>query len=194
MVCIHLCLIGGGGGVCLPWPSTTCETALVYGSAMGICALCTMQDLWGVMVLHGSLVNWQGRCNGIALIYGQLAGGRCNSVAWIYGQLAGGSICHGYMCNGFAYIYAWLEEGWGMSAMAFYYMWNCLGVWVCHEYMCIVYYVRLMGCNGVAWIYGQLAGRRCKSVALIYGQSAGGQSVMGICAFCNMWNFLDATV
>ena len=37
------CLIRGGGGVSLPWHAfTTCETALVYGSAMGICALCTM--------------------------------------------------------------------------------------------------------------------------------------------------------
>ena len=59
-----LCLIGGGVGVSLPWHSTICETALVYGSAMGIHALCTMCDLWGVMVLHGSMVNWQERCNG----------------------------------------------------------------------------------------------------------------------------------
>ena len=86
-----------GGGVSLQWQSTTCETAFVYGSAMGICALCTMWDLWGVTVLHGSIVNWQGQCNGVAWTYGQLPGGRCNSVVWIYGQLAGGSICHGYM-------------------------------------------------------------------------------------------------
>ena len=37
-----LCLIGGGGEVSLPWHSTICETVLVYGSAMGICALCIM--------------------------------------------------------------------------------------------------------------------------------------------------------
>ena len=37
-----ICLIGGGDGVSLPWHSTTCETALLYGSAMGICALYTM--------------------------------------------------------------------------------------------------------------------------------------------------------
>ena len=49
-------------------------------------------------------------------------------------------------------------------------------------------------CNGVAWIYGQLAGGRCNSVAWIYGQLAGGQSVMGICAFCNMSNFFYVTV
>ena len=72
------------GGVSLPWHSTICETALVYGSAMDICLLCTMGDLWDVTVLHGSIVNWQGRCNGVAWIYGQLAGGCCNSVAWVY--------------------------------------------------------------------------------------------------------------
>ena len=71
------------------------------------------------------------------------------------------------------------RRGWGMSAMAFSYMWKCFGVWVCHGYMCIVQYVRLMGCNSVAWIYGQLAG---------------GQSVMHICAYCDMWNFLDVSV
>ena len=41
-------------------------------------------------------------------------------------------------------------------------------------------------CNGVTWIYGQLAGGRCNSAAWIYGQLAGSQSVMGICALCNM--------
>ena len=38
-------------------------------------------------------------CNGVAWIYGQLAGGWCNGVAWIYGQLAGG------WCNSVAWIY-----------------------------------------------------------------------------------------
>ena len=47
------------------------------------------RKLWGVMVLHGCLVNWQGRCNGVAWIYGQLARGRCNGVAWIYGNWQG---------------------------------------------------------------------------------------------------------
>ena len=32
-----------------------------------------------------------------------------------------------------------------------------------------------MGCNSVAWIYGQLAGERCNSVAWVYGQLAGGR-------------------
>ena len=105
-----ICLIGWGGGVSLPWHSTTCETAFVYWSAMGICALCTMRDLWDVRVLHVSMVNWQGRCNGVAWTYGQLAGGKCNGVAWIYGQLVGGQ-----------YV---------MSTCAFCNMWNFLDLTV----------------------------------------------------------------
>ena len=52
----------------------------------------------------------------------------CSSIQGIYAQLLGVSICHGHMCivlymkliwcNGFAEIYASLEEGgWGQSAM-----------------------------------------------------------------------------
>ena len=54
----------------------------------------------------------------------------CSSIQGIYAQLLGVSICHGYMCivlymkliwfNGFAEIYASLEEGWGQSAMGIY--------------------------------------------------------------------------
>ena len=50
---------------------------------------------------------------------------------------------------------------------------------ICHGYMCILLYVRLMGFNGVAWIYCQLAG---------------GPSVMGICAFCYIWNLFSVMV
>ena len=39
---------------------------------------------------------------------------------------------------------------------------------VCHGYMCILLYVKLLGCNGVAWIYSQL----------------GGPSDMPICELC----------
>ena len=48
--------------------------------------------LMGVMVYHGSMVNWQGVsiCHGYMciLLYVRLIG--CNSVAWIYGHLVGG--------------------------------------------------------------------------------------------------------
>ena len=131
--------------------------AWIYGqlvggpSAMGICAFCYMWHLWGVMVQHGSLVNWQGSiCHGYMciLLYVRLV--RCNSVAWIYGKLAGGPSA--------------------MGICAFCYIWNLLDVvvlhgsmvnwWgsICHGYMCILLYVTLMGCNGAAWISGQLAG------------------------------------
>ena len=45
--------------------------------------------------------------------------------------------------------------------------------------MCILLYVKLLGCYGVSWIYGQLEGD---------------PSAMGICAFCDMWNFLCVMV
>ena len=90
-----------------------------------------------------------------------------------------GSVCHGYMsillyvklnwCSSFPEIYAWLEEGaWSQSAMgicAFFYMWNlfCVVVFqrsmldwrrgmgsVCHGYMCILLYVKLIQCSGIA--------------------------------------------
>ena len=79
----HLCSIGGG-----EWGQ----------SAMGICALCYIWNLFGVMVFQTSMLNWR---RGV------------------------GSICHGYMCivlymkliwcNGFPDIYAQLEQGHGVN-------------------------------------------------------------------------------
>ena len=74
---------------------------------------------------------------------------------------------------------------------------------ICHGYICILLYVKLIGCNGVAWIYGQLQGEGyichgymcillyvkllgCNGVAWIYGQLEVGPSAMGICAFFYM--------
>ena len=45
------------------------------------------------------------------------------------------------LCNGFAEIYAQLEEGWEL---------------ICHGYMCIVLYMKCIWCNGFAEIYAQL--------------------------------------
>ena len=42
---------------------------------------------------------------------------------------------------------------------------------VCHRYICILIYMKLLQCSCVAEIYGQL--------------EEGGQSAMGICAFCH---------
>ena len=69
---------------------------------------------------------------------------------------------------------------------------------ICHGQMCILLYVKLIGCNGVAWIYGQLGGGSichgymcillnvkligCNGVSWIYGP-LGGPFAMGICAF-----------
>ena len=77
-----------------------------------------------------------------------------------------------------------------MSAMgicAFFYMQNLCGVVVfhrsmvdyrrgmgsvCHGYMCILIYMKLMQCSGVAYMYGQLKER--------------GTQALGICAFFYM--------
>ena len=89
---------------------------VIYGqkwgvpSALGICAFCYMWNLFSVVVLHGSMVNW------------------------------GGSLCLGYMC--------------------------------------ILQYVKLIWCSGVAEIYGQL----------------GGPSALGICAFFDVWNLFGVVV
>ena len=45
--------------------------------------------------------------------------------------------------------------------------------------MCILQYVKLIGCNSFAWIYGHLIG---------------GPSAMGICAFFYIWNLLSVMV
>ena len=48
-------------------------------------------------------------------------------------------------------------------------VWLILGGSVCHGYICILLYVKLIGCTGVAEIYGHL--------------ELGGPSDIGICAF-----------
>ena len=72
-----------------------------------------------------------------------------------WGQSAMGICALCYMkhiwCNGFPEIYAQLEEGVGSVG-------HGILLYVKHGYMCIVHYVRLMGCNSVAWIHGQLEG------------------------------------
>ena len=47
--------------------------------------------------------------------------------------------------------------------------------------MCILWYVKLIGCNGVAEMYVHL-------------REGWGQSTIGICAFCYMWNLLGVMV
>ena len=122
-----------------------------------------------------------------------------------------GSVCHGYMCillyvkllqcSGFPEIYAQLEEGaWGQCAMgicAFFYMSNFCSVVVsrdlcliggggmgsvCHRYMCILLYVKLLQCSSFPEIYAWLE------------EGALGHSAMGICVFLYMSNFCSVVV
>ena len=86
---------------------------------------------------------------------------------------------------------------------------------VCHRYMCILWYMKLMWCSGVAYIYGQLeegVGSVCHRYMCILWYmklmwcsgvcidlwligSVGGVSLpMGIFAFCYMWNLCGVVV
>ena len=61
---------------------------------------------------------------------------------------------------------------------------DCRGA-ICHVYMCIVLYMKLIWCNGFAAIYAQLeGGNLCGVMVLqrsILNWSMGGQSNIGIC-------------
>ena len=68
-----------------------CYTIIPQKSAQGICALCYMWNLCGVVVFHGSMVNWRrgwGQsvikliwCKGFPDIYAQLG---CVNLLWVY--------------------------------------------------------------------------------------------------------------
>ena len=131
---------------CVCVHSSICETfwcsgvAWIYDqlkeggpSARHICAFCYMWNWFGVVVLHGSMINWS-------------RGWVSLSWKWcsVMVSIDGGSIYHAYMCmllcvkliqcSGVAWIYDWLTRG------------------LCHVYMCILLDVKLMQCSGVAWI------------------------------------------
>ena len=86
-------------------------------------------------------------------------------------------------CSGIPYIYGQLEGGIStLGICGFCYMLNLFGVVVFHTsmvnwkrggpwYMCIVLYVKLLWCNSIPYIYGQLEGST---------------SALSICAFCYM--------
>ena len=94
-------------------------------------------------------------------------------------------------CSGIPYIYGQLEGG--ISALGicgFCYMLNLFGVVVFHTsmvnwkrggpwYMCIVLYVKLLWCNSIPYIYGQLEGST---------------SALSICAFCYLLNLFSVVV
>ena len=111
-------------------------------SAIGICAFCYMWNIWSVMVLHRSMPNWRrgwgqstiGICACFYLLFGVMVFQR-SMLNWRRGQ--GQSVMKLIWCSGLPDIYAQL------------------GGYLC--IMCILLYVRLMGCNCVVWIYGWLA-------------------------------------
>ena len=86
-----------------------------------------------------------------------------------------GSICLLYIC---ALSYVWNLCGVMILHAA---MVNCLEVHLPVVYMCILLYVKLMRYNGVAQIYGWL-------------EEGWGQSAIGICALCYIWNLFSAMV
>ena len=148
---------------------------------------------------------------------------------WSIGR---GSIWHGYMCillymkligcSSFAWIYGQLVRGpSAMGICAFCYIWKLLDVvvlhgsmvnwWgsICHGYMCILLYMKVIGCSSFAWIYGQLVGVHLPwvyvhsaiwhllGVVVLHGSMVnwqGDPSAMGICAFCYIWNMLGVAV
>ena len=71
-------------------------------------------------------------CSCVLYLYGGLEEGVGVNIPWVYVQ---SSICETFWCSGFPEIYTQLEEGVGS---------------VCHGYMCILLYVKLICCSCVA--------------------------------------------
>ena len=139
-------------------------------SAMGICALCYIWKLFGVMVFHRSMLNCRREvgsiCNRYMCILLYVKCIWCSGVAWIYDHLRGVhlpwvcvhcAIYETYLVSWFSTDLCSIAGGrWGQSAIgicAFCYMWNLFGVvvlhgsmifWggsICLGYMCIVLYI-----------------------------------------------------
>ena len=172
-------------------------------SALGICACCSRYNLFGVTVFQRSMLVWRGSiCHGYMcmLLYMQCIW--CNNVPKIYAQFQGCQSAMGICacCS----IWNWsgvmvfqtsmLNWRWCQSAMgicACCSIWNLSGVnvfqrimldWrgsVCHGYMCMLLYMKPISCNGIPENYAWLEG---------------GQSVMGICACCSIWNWSGVMV
>ena len=191
-------------GTCAPFYMWNLFGVVVYGSMVNLRGSICIG--YKCIILYMKLI-W---CNGVAWIYGQWRGIHlpwvfvtliwCSGVAWIYGQLMGGPSAWVYVkliqCSGVAWNYYQLTGGpSALGICASSYMWNLFGVvvlhgsmvnWgrsICLGYMCIVLYMKLIWCNGVAWIYGQLRGVhlpwvyvtliQCSGVAWNYCQLTG---------------------
>ena len=84
-------------------------------SALSICALCYMLNIFSVVVLHRSMVNWRRASPWYMCIMLSVKSFWCSSIPYIYVQLEGGPSA--------------------LSLCAFCYMWNFFGVAVFHTCM-----------------------------------------------------------
>ena len=195
----------------------------IYGqlggtSALHICAFCYMLHIFGVIVFHRSLVNWNwGALDMCILLYVKLLW--CSGIPCIYGQLGGTSALHicafCYMLHIFGVIVfhrSLVNWNWGaldmcillyvkflmvlwysidlwsigrgtsaLSICAFFYILNVFGV--------VVFHRSVVNCRSRTWyMYILLYGKRwwCRGIPKIYGQLEGGTSAPSICAFCYM--------
>ena len=134
---------------------------------MGICAFFYMSNLLGVVVFHRSMLNWRGSiCHGYMciLLYVKLIG--CSGVSQIYAQLEGVHL----PC---VYVHSSIYETYWVQWFSRHLCSNGGGVEsVCHGYMCILLYVKLIWCSGVAQIYA------------VNQRRGWGHSALGICVLC----------
>ena len=150
-----------GGSICLGYMCIVLYVKLIWcsgvawiydqltggPSAIGIFAFFYMWNLFGVVVLHGSMIDWWGVH--LPWVYVHCAICETYLVWWCCMDLwliDGGSICLGYMCihlyvklilcSGVACIYDRLIGGpSAIGIFAFFYMWNLFGVVVLHGSM-----------------------------------------------------------
>ena len=136
-MCILLC-------VKLIWcsgiPNIYCQ--LGGTSALSICAVCYMWNVFGVVVFHTSMVNW--------------------SWGWGTSALSMCAFCYMFNLCGVVVFHRSIVNGGGsLGICAFCYMWNFFGVavfhtsmvnwreYICPQYMCILLYVKPIWCSGV---------------------------------------------
>ena len=162
-------------GVHQPWVyvhSSICEMYWMYWCSI---------DLW--------LIGGWSICNRYMWIqlYAKPIG--CNGVPWIYGQLKGvhqpwvyvhSSICEMYWVY-WCSIDLWSIGGWS----------------ICHGICAFCYIMKLIGCNSVAWIYGQFGGSICHGYMciLLYVKLLGCNSVcMDLCSIGAVWVYVHSAL
>ena len=119
-------------------------------SVLGISAFYYMWNLFGVVVFHGSRINWLGSPSALGIC----------AFCYMF-NLFGVVVLHGPMAD-------WLGGPSSLGICAFCYMFNIFGVVllhgptvncrgiICLGYMCIVLYMKLIWCNGFPEISDQL--------------------------------------